>query len=208
MEKKNAYQNGAFLICANHNSHMDTAVIGTIFCKTLNDLGALSAKDYWHDRKWLNFYANTMFNLIPLKRRSSKDYARLTFYDTIRICAEFLRDSNKRLVLYPEGTRSADGEMSPFKNGIAYFAQKLELPVIPVYINGTFNSWGRDKIFMRPSKIQAIIGEPVHPSDFFHRAIKSNRQGENVSRKQVEKMVQHLENQMLLLKKKLQKIVI
>ena len=193
---------GAFLVCANHNSHMDTAALGTLFCKTLNDLGALSAKDYWHDRKCFNFFANLMFNLIPVNRRYSKDYQKLTFEETLRLCAEFLQDPNKRLVIYPEGTRSAAGEMGPFKDGIAYFAQALALPVLPVYLDGTFKAWGRDKIFMRPVKIRAIIGAPIYAQAFFSTSFSTSSSARR-QKEQAKKMVKSLELTMQSLKEQL-----
>ena len=161
--KENLPKDTSFLICANHNSHMDTAILGLITCNNLNQLGALAAKDYWFDRGFFHLIANSIFNIIPIQRSKTQSPL-LSIGDTIYLCAYFLKNQQHKMVIYPEGTRSANGKMQVFRNGISYFAIELNKPVVPIYLDGTFRAWGRNKIFIRPIPIRAIIGKPIDHS--------------------------------------------
>ena len=197
--KENLPETSSFLICANHNSHMDTAALGMMTCKTFNDLGALAARDYWFDRRVLKWLAGLMFHLIPIERKSSHNHTagkELTIEKTLRRCAHFLKDRHKRIVFYPEGTRSFNGEMGTFKDGIAHFSRGLNVPILPIYLHGTFYAWGRNKFFIRPAKIQGVIGKPLYPVDFFGK----DRNG-NLQKKQTKKMMHELVERMKNLKR-------
>lgn len=66
--------------------------------------------------------------------------------------------------LYPEGTRSRDGALQPFKKGGFKFALQTGLPVVPVAIVGTRALLPRDSIIFRPGPVEMFIGEPI-PTD-------------------------------------------
>ena len=63
--------------------------------------------------------------------------------------------------LYPEGTRSRDGALQPFKKGGFKFAIATGLPIVPVAIVGSRQVLPRESIIFRPGKIDMFIGEPV-----------------------------------------------
>ncbi len=67
----------------------------------------------------------------------------------------------RSVAIFPEGTRTSDGELLPFKKGAAIFAINTDIPVIPVAISGTF-SWSKKKLFdMSQSVISFEFGEPI-----------------------------------------------
>ena len=67
----------------------------------------------------------------------------------------------RSVAIFPEGTRTRDGELLPFKKGAAIFAINTDIPVIPVAISGTF-SWSKKKLFdMSQSVISFEFGEPI-----------------------------------------------
>ena len=87
----------------------------------------------------------------------------------------------RSVAIFPEGTRTSDGELLPFKKGAAIFAINTDIPVIPVAISGTF-SWSKKKLFdMSQSVINFEFGEPIttenysiNDKDYLTEKIKTN----------------------------------
>ena len=72
----------------------------------------------------------------------------------------------RSVAIFPEGTRTSDGELLPFKKGAAIFAINTDIPVIPVAISGTF-SWSKKKLFdMSQSVISFEFGEPITTENY------------------------------------------
>lgn len=69
------------------------------------------------------------------------------------------------LCLFPEGTRSPNGELQPAKGGIGFLVSKCAVPVVPVYIQGTYEAWPKGAKRMRPGKIRLFFGSPILPED-------------------------------------------
>lgn len=67
--------------------------------------------------------------------------------------------------LFPEGTRTRDGRLQPVKAGIGFLIEKAGVPVIPVYISGSFEAFSRDTRWIKPRKIAVYFGKPVTPAD-------------------------------------------
>jgi 1-acyl-sn-glycerol-3-phosphate acyltransferase len=67
--------------------------------------------------------------------------------------------------LFPEGTRSRDGELGPLKSGIAVLVTRAGVPVVPVGLAGTFEAWPRFRLlpWLRPLRIH--YGRPILPAD-------------------------------------------
>jgi 1-acyl-sn-glycerol-3-phosphate acyltransferase len=63
--------------------------------------------------------------------------------------------------LFPEGTRTRDGSLQPFKKGGFRFALQTRLPVVPVIIKGTRQLLPRDSIIFRPGSVQMHLGQPI-----------------------------------------------
>ena len=67
----------------------------------------------------------------------------------------------RSVAIFPEGTRTSDGELLPFKKGAAIFAINTNVPVIPVAISGAY-SWSKKKLFdISQSVIIFEFGEPI-----------------------------------------------
>lgn len=67
----------------------------------------------------------------------------------------------RSLIIYPEGTRSHDGEVGPFKKGPFAIAIQAGLPVVPVAIDGTFDLWRRETFFIRSGTVRVSIGSSL-----------------------------------------------
>ncbi len=63
--------------------------------------------------------------------------------------------------LFPEGTRSPDGQMHEAKGGIGFLIAKGDVPVVPLYITGTFQAFPKGSSQFRPSRVTARIGQPI-----------------------------------------------
>jgi len=69
--------------------------------------------------------------------------------------------------MFPEGTRSRDGRIQPFKPGFALLARKAAVPVVPVVIDGAFDAWPRTWPVPRPLvPIYVVYGEPFYPDHY------------------------------------------
>ncbi len=146
---------------------MDVALLAASVKKSFNYFGMLAAKDYWFDTWIKRFLVNIVMNLVPIDRKVD---GKLNFpiEDTLALCKKFMDVDKRNLIMFPEGTRGNPGEMLPFKNGIAKFALQLNVPILPALIYGSHKAWPKDKIFMRPARIQIHILEPLFPEQYIN----------------------------------------
>ncbi|MCA1589974.1 MAG: 1-acyl-sn-glycerol-3-phosphate acyltransferase, partial [Acidobacteria bacterium] len=66
--------------------------------------------------------------------------------------------------IYPEGERAYDGDLHEFKRGAAILATELNLPILPVALDGLHLVWGRESWRIRPAKVRVRFGEPIYPN--------------------------------------------
>lgn len=77
-----------------------------------------------------------------------------------------LLDNEKKIVIFPEGFRSPDGEFQKAQTGVGMLVLRTNAPVTPIYIHGTFDVWGRDRKKPRlKGKTACVFGSPL---DFSH----------------------------------------
>ncbi len=69
----------------------------------------------------------------------------------------------KKVVIFPEGARTRDGSLLPFKKGFAILSKELSVPVVPVLLSGTYESMSIRDRFPKRRKIRVIFLEPVYP---------------------------------------------
>jgi long-chain acyl-CoA synthetase len=72
-------------------------------------------------------------------------------------------ESGWNLVWFPEGSRSADGKLQPFLPGIGALVEGQAVPIVPVYIEGTFAAWPTTRRLPRLSRIIVRFGRPILP---------------------------------------------
>jgi 1-acyl-sn-glycerol-3-phosphate acyltransferase len=147
---------GSFIIAANHNSHADTAVIFTALPRhARRRFVAAAAQDYFFQGGPWQFFSRILFNAIPVSRD------RRGGQDPLRHAARALREGYA-LLLYPEGTRSKDGTIGPFRGGIGrLIAEFPGTPVIPTFVGGTARVMPKGKVVPRPYKVTVRFGEPL-----------------------------------------------
>lgn len=76
------------------------------------------------------------------------------------------KHGNQALVIFPEGTRTSDGSIRPFKQGSFALAQSSNLPVVPVAIKGTYQALPKKRLLARPAQVDLIIGEGLNPEQY------------------------------------------
>lgn len=139
------YPEGAGIIAPNHASFFDGFLVSSLLKRS-------TLKDTF-------FYAKKAHINTPFRRMMAKHNNVIIMdlekdlYKSIQQLAQLLRDG-KKLILFPEGTRSRDGQLGEFKKTFAILCKELNVPVYPVAIKGAFESWPRHKKF-------PILGTPI-----------------------------------------------
>ena len=120
------------------------------------------------------FIAKSELSKIPIFK-SILDRAGFIFVDrknndsAVKSMNNLMEDIKKiprSVAIFPEGTRTSDGELLPFKKGAAIFAINTDIPVIPVAISGTY-SWSKKKLFdISQSVISFEFGEPITTENY------------------------------------------
>ena len=151
-----------FMFCSNHCSHMDSAALMYAGGEDFDRYGMVAAKDYFFDNKSRNNFLSRLMNLIPADRSASRE----SIVKLMLACREFTGHRNRSLIIYPEGTRSTTGEISPMKKGAAMIAAELNLPIVPVYISGTYRAYPKGGKFFKPTRIRIYIAEAIDPHRF------------------------------------------
>jgi len=150
---ENFPESGSTLICSNHQSFLDPVVIGIASPQPLNYLAR-----------------QTLFKVKPLQKF-------LTLNDAIPIDRESIglagvKESLKRLkrgemlVMFPEGTRSADGELLPFKPGFELLARRTKSRLLPIALDGCYQAFPRNAKLPKFGEIRVVIGKPIEFDEY------------------------------------------
>jgi 1-acyl-sn-glycerol-3-phosphate acyltransferase len=148
-----------YILCSNHCSHLDSPVLMLGTARPFHNFGMLAAKDYFFDQKRRRFLSLFM-HLIPMER----NLTRTIFTQNLAACKHF-SEQNKIIILYPEGTRSKNGELHPLKKGAVSLSYHLNLPIVPAHIKGTFEAMPKGKRLIKPTKISLLFGAPLQIND-------------------------------------------
>jgi 1-acyl-sn-glycerol-3-phosphate acyltransferase len=148
---------GAFILAANHSSHVDTAVIFSTLPPHLRQhVVAAAARDYFFEGGWKQSTARILFNAIPVDRETPKGE------DPLRHVVRAL-DEGYGVVIYPEGTRSQSGQIGPFRRGIGrLIATFPDVPVIPLRVAGADRAMPKGAGIPRPYTVRVYFGQPLH----------------------------------------------
>lgn len=76
------------------------------------------------------------------------------------------------ICIFPEGTRSKDGKMLPFKEGSMKMASKTGCPIIPIAISGSAQIWENHPLSIRPARVIVEYGEPIYPKELTKEELK------------------------------------
>lgn len=147
-------RDGRFVLVANHSSHLDAvSLLAALPLSAVDRTFAVAARDYFFSSLWRSLFSSVLLNALPFDRERKKR-------ESLELCADVLRVGRGALIMFPEGTRSPDGRMQPFKRGIGILAAGSDLPVVPAYIDGAHRAWPKGSRFPRPLRVEVILGAP------------------------------------------------
>ena len=162
------------IIVANHNSHVDTLLLMSLFSPSqILKIHPVAAADYFCNTKLKSFLFKTLIGLIPIKRKIGKT----TKEELFREINDALR-SGETIIIYPEGTRGNDNSIQSFKSGVSHIAaMNPDIPVIPIYINGPDRILPKGAFLWVPFIADVYISEPIKydgtPTRVFTERIKA-----------------------------------
>jgi 1-acyl-sn-glycerol-3-phosphate acyltransferase len=148
---------GPFFLCSNHCSHADSAALMTATGRSFHEFALLGASDYFFRSSRMRRLLSTWMNVIPIERRPTPR----SLSSCLTECRRFLSQKGQILILYPEGTRSLDGELRELKTGVGWLANELHLPIVPAYIEGTIRVLPKGRSLPRPSPVTVHFGEAM-----------------------------------------------
>jgi 1-acyl-sn-glycerol-3-phosphate acyltransferase len=149
--RQNVPESGGVLLISNHLSYLDVFFLGMPLRRPLNYVARST------------LFVPVLATLIrsvggfPIQREG--------------MGASGMKETLKRLrgggivTLFPEGTRSRDGELGPLKPGIAVLVQRAGVPVVPVGLAGTFEVWPRSRMLLAPHPIRIHYGRAIFPEE-------------------------------------------
>ena len=144
---------GAFLVAANHASHLDPAAVGTHLWRQVS---FFARKTLWK-RGFASWWLNAV-GTIPVDRDGSDVTAIKRVLQAIK--------EDKVLILFPEGTRSTNGELQTPKAGVGFIACRTGVPVVPARVFGSFEAFGRSGKVNFGAPISVTYGKPLLASDY------------------------------------------
>lgn len=141
-----------FLICPNHQSYLDPILVCSVYPKDiLKNIFHVGASEYF--RNFITAQIAGLINIVPVDPDTN-------LLRAMRAGAVGLK-AGKILNIYPEGERSFDGLLHKFKKGGVILATELDLPVIPVALDGVYKVWARKSKRIRFAKVKIKFGEPI-----------------------------------------------
>ncbi len=158
---ENIPKRSAFILAANHASHLDSAVVLAAVSGALRQTSrrcyVAAAEDYFFDSPFKAMIFRDLFDSIPFDRNADGMRG-------LSRCAEALQQGHA-VLLFPEGTRTVTGEIQSFKIGAAVLSSEIGVPVVPVRIANTFDLFPKGRRFIKPGAVEVRFSPPVQPAD-------------------------------------------
>ena len=177
---ENIPQDGSnYIVCANHASYLDPiwivdAADGRIDYSRVAGMAAKERMDNRIEHKMFD-----VFGSIPVDRFGNP-------LPATQRAKECLTNEKYIMFIFPEGARSRDGSMLPFKAGAAELSIQTGTKIVPVRLEGSFEIFPRHKkypkLFSIPrKKIRVVFGEPMDPADYDDPNVMTQRMKEIIS---------------------------
>ncbi|MES2273116.1 MAG: (d)CMP kinase [Chlamydiota bacterium] len=148
------FRPGAAILAANHTSFYDPPVLSISCPEEVHFLARGSLFDIPLLGRLIR-----ILNSHPVERGASDTQ---TFRRMIQILEE-----GKKLILFPEGKRSPDGELQPLERGLSFLVQKSRCGIIPAYIAGSYEAWQKtQKVPKFFGKMAVVFGSPIEWEEF------------------------------------------
>lgn len=147
----NSSYQGKAILAPNHASFLDPPVIAAAWPEEVHFLARSSL---FRKRAW--GWLISKLNAHPVRGSAQN-------VESFRMIYQLLNEG-KQVVIFPEGERSATGQLQAIKSGVAMLGLRMQCPIIPVYIKGTFEAWPRHSRWPKfGSPIVCVFGQPIFP---------------------------------------------
>lgn len=147
--RRNVPREGGVIIACSHQSYLDPPLVGLLLPRQIHYLARASLFTGPRAFAWLM----RSLNAIPVRREGGD---RQSYRESVRR----LR-AGEAVLMFPEGTRTPDGEIGPLRPGVWNLARRAGVPVVPAVIDGAFEAWPRNRLLPRPAPIRVLFGRPI-----------------------------------------------
>ncbi len=151
---ENLPKTGGFIVAANHASHLDPFIVGQHLPRQVTFFARKTLWTPGFPSWWLD-----AVGVIPVDRDGGSDVT------AIKRVLGALKDE-KIIILFPEGTRSPDGELQAAKPGVGLFACRSHVPVVPARVFDSFKAFGRGSKPRLGTPVSVVFGAPMAPADY------------------------------------------
>jgi 1-acyl-sn-glycerol-3-phosphate acyltransferase len=154
---------GPAILVANHNSHLDTLVLMSLFpLAKLHLLRPVADEEYFLKKnRYLSWFSQQVLNIIPVCRETKGGDSQkegCTHRKFLSRCASALTQNNI-LILYPEGTRGEPESLAEFNSGIAHLSKlHPDVPIVPIFLHGLGKALPKGEFLLVPFFCQVVIG--------------------------------------------------
>lgn len=148
------------IVIFNHTSILDVILIS--WCVDLSVIRQVTfpgKKELFEDKRF-SWFVN-LTGAIPLDRDITDITAVKTLFQALK--------AGRVLALAPEGTRTLDGQIQPFKMGFIKLAHKTNALILPIAIRGGFEAMPKGSILPKPKKIELVAGDVVDTQDYLDK---------------------------------------
>jgi len=145
---------GSFLLAANHASHLDPFLIGS---QVQRQIAFFARKTLWTPG-FPSWWLDTV-GTIPVDRDGGQALSAIK--RVLRVLKE-----DRGLILFPEGTRSPDGNLQVAKPGVGMIACSTQVPVVPVRIFHSFEAFGKGRGVRLGTPVSVVFGPPMPPAAY------------------------------------------
>jgi 1-acyl-sn-glycerol-3-phosphate acyltransferase len=145
----------SYILIANHQSHMDIPVLTCVLPVPLR----IIAKKELFKIPFLGWGMKGV-GMLSIDRSNRKKSI-----DTLKEAEEIIKTHVLSILAFPEGTRSDDGKIHPFKKGPFILAINTGLPLLPVSVSGTRKITPKGKISINPGRVKVMIHPPISTDD-------------------------------------------
>lgn len=148
---------GPAIFIANHNSHLDTLILMSLFpLSQLSLLRPVAAADYFLRNRFLSWFSKKIMNIIPIQR------SRVAGQDLLQDVSEALLQG-QIIIFYPEGTRGEPEQLAKLKSGIAHLASRHPaVDIYPIFLYGAGKALPKGEALLVPFVVDIRVGEAVH----------------------------------------------
>lgn len=147
-------RHGPFIVASNHASHLDPPIVGS---QVPRQMAFFARKTLWKPglaQWWLDGVGT-----IPVDRDGASDVGALKrVFQTL--------NNGKILILFPEGTRSPDGELQAAKPGVGMIACRTGMPVVPARIFNSHVAFGKSGRLRLGTRVSVVFGQPMYPANY------------------------------------------